>query len=158
MTRRLTEQERFARRYVPIPIAGCWIWIGSDYGDGRYGGFGLGQRGAVEYAHRASWRIHCGEIPAGMFVCHHCDVPACVNPHHLFLGTPKENTHDMLRKGRAGAPNHRGVRNGRAKLTEDQVRQLRATPGTLREVGALFGVSTHIVRSIRIGKLWSHVA
>jgi hypothetical protein len=51
-------------------------------------------------APRFSWLIHRGEIPPGMFVCHHCDTPRCINPDHLFLGTPKDNFDDAVRKGR----------------------------------------------------------
>jgi hypothetical protein len=55
----------------------------------------------VTGAHRISWEIHHGPIPPGMFVCHRCDNPGCVNPGHLFVGAPKANTQDMIKKGRA---------------------------------------------------------
>ncbi len=61
-------------------------------------------RGFQEYAHRVSWEMFCGEIPAGQKVLHRCDVSLCVNPDHLFLGTQKENVHDCEKKGRGRHP------------------------------------------------------
>lgn len=72
----------------------CWIWIGSRLpsGYGRIGGRG--------YAHRVSWALANGPIPAGMCILHRCDNPPCVNPSHLWIGTVADNMHDRDRKGR----------------------------------------------------------
>ncbi len=87
----------FHTRYIPEPNSGCWLWDGTPFGAMGYGYFRY--KGSV-VAHRASWRIHNGEIPSGIFVCHKCDNPACVNPDHLYLGTAKDNVRDREVRGR----------------------------------------------------------
>jgi hypothetical protein len=93
----MTVAERFARRYVVDP-SGCWLWRNGVAGPSAYGH--LRYKGKTEAAHRVSWLLHIGPIPKGLFVCHHCDVPACVNPSHLFLGDARANNLDCIAKGR----------------------------------------------------------
>jgi len=79
---------------------GCWIWTGSTNKKG-YGQMSQGKRGLRPlHVHRVSWEIHNGQIPDDQCVLHRCDNPACVRPDHLFLGTEKENTRDMMSKER----------------------------------------------------------
>ncbi len=94
--------ETFADRFwSKVEVGeGCWVWTGSRLRLG-YGRIYSGVSNVVVQAHRASYEIHHGPIPDGMFVMHTCDNPPCVNPTHLRLGTPLENHGDMRAKGRA---------------------------------------------------------
>lgn len=88
---------------------GCWLWRGSVNSANGYGQFGVTGPGAhgkykVLTAHRVVWTLSHGAIPDGQSILHHCDVPTCVNPAHLFLGTHRMNIEDAARKGRLHGP------------------------------------------------------
>jgi len=94
-------KERFYEKFIPVTESGCWIWEGSCSNTG-YGSMQIGtnRKPKAENAHKLSWIIHNGKVPEGMYVLHKCDVRACVNPDHLFLGTHQDNMKDMVNKGR----------------------------------------------------------
>lgn len=129
---------------------GCWIYGGSKTSDG-YGVLGVG-RGKQVRAHRASYETFIGSIPAGMLVCHKCDVPLCINPDHLFLGTPKDNTRDMVKKGRKHLTI--GLSHPNAKLSDTDVvsiRRLRSRGWKLADIAERFSVSFQYVSAISKG-------
>ena len=95
---------------------GCWLWKGKP-GSGGYGSWKHGQ------AHRASWEFYRGPIPAGLQVCHRCDVPLCVNPDHLFIGTQSDNIQDMYAKGRGRKKKEKPVKSPRIPLTPEEARE-----------------------------------
>jgi hypothetical protein len=137
---------------------GCWAFTGSlngwGYGKMRWEGKHYG-------AHRVSWEFHREPIPKGLCVLHHCDRPWCVNPDHLFCGTDQDNVADMIAKGRADY-NRRGERQGGARLTEAQVREIRAllAKGSLYrwQIAKRFGVCEGTISDIKLGKTWAWLA
>jgi hypothetical protein len=143
-------------RYVR-KTSGCWEWTASTAAG--YGTFGL-DRETMVGAHRFSWELHFGPIPPGMYVCHHCDNKVCVRPDHLFLGTALANNRDMDRKGRRVlAPLH-GEANPNAKLTADDVFEIRRLCGegiAKRELARRFGVTPTLIRSVVARRHWKSV-
>jgi hypothetical protein len=133
---------------------GCWLWTGAR----QQSGYGLLKWGdKYQRAHRLSWFIHHGELPpSNVFVCHTCDVPACVNPEHLFLGTADDNNKDRARKGRNNSP--RGERHGRAKLSRGDVTRLRESfaqgERSAKELALQFSISLSQVYRILNGQKW----
>ena len=103
---------------------GCWLFQGAIKKKGLPYGW-VGYKKTQMNAHRASWIHANGEIAEGLNVCHKCDVPKCINPEHLFLGTQKENVLDMWSKGRHPRLNLGGEKNRASKLTLEQVREIR---------------------------------
>lgn len=134
--------------------SGCWIW---QRGHQRKGYGAVKWHNYVTTAHRIAWMITHGDIPAGMLVCHKCDVRNCVNPDHLFLGTPMDNTQDMISKGRMIA----GEDVTHAKLTENDVRRIRGIHASgdvsVREIARRFPVCHQQISRIIRRTRWKHV-
>lgn len=140
---------RFDSKYVAVPESGCWLWISTTKHTG-YGGLWMG--GESVGAHRASWLLHRGPIPAGLAVCHKCDTPLCVNPDHLFLGTPAENVADKTIKGRAA----KGASHALAKLTDSLAQEIFLAGGTQAEIADKYGVHQSQVSNIKRRVTWAH--
>lgn len=150
-------EERFERRHRKDGEDGCWLWTAATDKDG-YGIFGSSYDGQTfKRAHRYSWVAHNDQsIPKGMFVCHKCDVPGCVNPEHLFLGTVADNHEDMDRKGRRRAP-FKGEMHPTAILTEEHVRAILVDPRSWTEIAQAYGVAPNTIGSIKNRVSWQHV-
>lgn len=162
---------RFRAGYVVAP-SNCWEWQ-KAIGSNGYGFISFGSHKIIT-AHRASWLLYHSD-PGTQMVLHKCDNRRCVNPEHLYLGCAKDNAADLIARGKPsldirervtpeverrrvamlprGANHHRSA----AKLTEDQVRSVRAAIGSQRQIAAMFGVSQQLVSNIRSGKYWRHV-
>lgn len=144
-------KKRFMRLVeLPENLDDCWIWKGGVVTSG-YGGFHV--NGKSHKAHRVSFELFVKEVPKGLLVCHACDIKLCVNPAHLFLGTNKENTADMIKKNRQA----KGADNGRAKLSwEDvkEIRHLRSTGLSYKELSKKFHVTGGNIWNILSHRTW----
>jgi hypothetical protein len=143
--------ERFEAKFIPEPNTGCWLWI-AGVSRGGYGSFKVG--GKHVQAHRVAYNIFNGAIGGGLHVLHHCDIPQCVNPDHLFLGTAKTNGEDRMRKGRSSHHSVSGMAHGRAKVTNEGIISIRHDIRTTRAIAADFNISHQQVSRIKTGKRW----
>jgi hypothetical protein len=196
----LPSETRFWMKVLCDLSTGCWLWQGDRIftarGRGGYGMFYVSRqykvleqapgRTVIEildarrmYAHRYCWELLIGPVPTGYILCHRCDVPSCVRPDHLFVGSHLDNNRDMWAKGRAkprgpltpltGAAwqrayaqrsQPRGEQLWNAKLTVELVREMRAlreSGAPLRRLAELFGVHLSLVHRICTRQAWAHV-
>lgn len=146
---------RFESKYEKRGPTECWPYQACRHAFG-HGQFWNGTR--VVYAHRFAWELINGPVPKGIYVCHRCDNPSCVNPEHLFLGTCADNLSDMRRKGRGSKPPRRaGEQHSMAVLTEDRVRTIRQSSLSSRQLADMFGVEYQTIWRVRKRQTWKHV-
>lgn len=126
--------------------AGCWEWRGARNPAG-YGILAAGLRSTSGncrplHASRAAYLAWNGPIPEGLFVLHKCDNPPCINPDHLFIGDARDNSRDMVEKGRSNY----GTRNPVHRFSNadvSRVRQMRESGATYQQIGDALGMSRH---------------
>lgn len=150
---------RFWRRVRKGDPKDCWEWTGARFKSG-YGSFQVGGKGSPSTgAHRIAYDLHYGNLPMGraLVVMHSCDNRGCVNPHHLSLGTPKQNTADMHARGRSSGIVPFGIEHFRAKLNPELVRMIRVSSDTNKAIAERLGLGINTVRGARIGRTWKHV-
>jgi hypothetical protein len=148
--------ERFNEKIEMIAECGCWIWTGAVQGDGY--GVIKNEQNIQKSAHRISWEFYYGPIPEGLKVLHQCDTPSCVNPHHLFTGTNKDNTQDMIRKNRKFLT--KGELQKSSKLKSSDVVSIRESIklGELEcSLATKFNVSQSTISLIKHRKIWTHI-
>ena len=141
--------------------SGCWEWTGALDSPG-YGRIKVGNK--LDGAHRVSWIMHNGPIPKhdsyhGTCVLHKCDNRKCVRPDHLFLGVAKDNTQDMMQKGRRFQHPQKGESNGNSKLNDDIVLTIRKYAGALNniKVATFYGVSPSTISDVIRRRTWKHI-
>ena len=151
----MTSQEydaTFLEQSVPVPIAGCILWTGTT----TKNGYGVMRS---QYMHRYAWERAHGPLPISAHVLHRCDVPSCVNPAHLFIGTQQDNNADKVRKGRARGGSMKGEAHPSAKLSAadvDAIRKRYALGATQTGLGKEFGISQGTVWGIVNNRNWRH--
>lgn len=143
-------KQRILEKSIPEPNSGCWLWLTycgtKGYGQIKYKGNQMG-------AHRVSWIVHRGLIPEGALICHKCDVPCCVNPDHLYVGSNLTNRHDAIRRGRAP----QGETAGQSNLTDSDILLIRSDPRPQRAIAKEYGLSHTAIGNIKRGRTWTHI-
>jgi hypothetical protein len=153
---RKTTEERFWSKVDKTSNPnGCWEWTASKYKNG-YGQFQSNCKRVS--SHRYSYELHNGPITNGLYVCHHCDNKTCVNPNHLFLGTHEDNMADKVAKGRQDKKSvNQRSKNGKSKLTEEQVLDIRSRQLSGGQYAKKYGVSRPLISQIWNRKWWKHI-
>jgi hypothetical protein len=163
--------QRFERSYIPEPMSGCFLWLGSAHRTHGYWSARFFNGEKYEIASRFVWRLKRGPIPLGRWVLHTCDNSLCVNEDHLYLGDHQQNMADRETRGRGRhqrdpdgtvahmreirkLARHDGEHHSQAKLTWEKVREIRASPLHYKELAPLYGVDPVHIWNIKAGKYW----
>lgn len=142
------------RKVTPVTECGCWVWLGSTDKDG-YGKTTHTSSGLKRHvrAHRLVYELLVGPIPKGAVLRHSCDVPCCVNPDHMVIGTQVDNIADREKRGRTS----RGDLHCCATLTSEQILQIRAAEGRNADIAKKFGITQSHSWLIRNRRIWKHL-
>jgi hypothetical protein len=154
-------KKRLEKYSTKNELNGCIEWNGCKDKDG-YGLLivsGISEKKRNVRAHRLSYLLNFGEVPDKMFVCHRCDNTSCINPNHLFVGTPADNVADMMSKGRyvSGGKPHYGEDNPKSKLTKKQVdgiRMLKKFKISQKDIANSLGLNRTTIQRIMSNKSW----
>lgn len=150
-------EDRFWPKVDRCAPEDCWEWQASLTPKG-YGQIARGRGRSPAAAHRVAWELTNGPIPGGQVLCHKCDNTKCCNPNHLFIGTQKDNMADAARKGRISRAHQlKGEDHNQAKLTEDDVRAIRASDKSQKELAREYGVAKGTISFIVNRQTWKHV-
>lgn len=144
-------ESRFWSKVNKNTETGCWLWTGAIDAKRGYGKFATWP--TTRNAHSVSYELAHGSIPDGKQVNHTCDVRSCVNPDHLYAGTAKENTNDMRNRGRAKF----GELHHSAKLTKEDVKEIRSSAKTPKQLAERFRVTADHITGILRGEKWKDV-
>jgi hypothetical protein len=144
------EHEGFSRFWTKTALGtnGCIVWNAAKNEQG-YGRFNY--NGKNRHAHTVAYEITKEKVPNGYILMHSCDNPSCVNPDHLTVGTKAQNNLDMRNKGRARPPLNHVTR---AKLTREQVEEIRTSPLGCRRLGKKYGVVPATIKKARRRVTW----
>lgn len=157
-------EDRFWRYVEKGAATSCWAWLGPRESSG-YGVLGVSSGGPRRQARATHLALRFGkgvEVPAGLFACHRCDNPGCVNPDHLFIGTHVDNMRDMVAKGRGHGPGAEAVgeKNGHAKLTDADVIEARrryVAGERSADLAREYGIARSAMRRTLFGQAWTHL-
>lgn len=153
-----TDKNRFYSNIAINKDIDCLEWTGTLKNNG-YGQFKTLSKKWM-HAHRLSYEVFIGNIPDNLCVLHKCDNRKCVNPEHLWLGTKKDNTQDMINKNRKVIVPLQGESNGMSKLTKENVKSIRQTYSNIincTQLSKVYGVSISAIDRIVRNKTWRNI-